>query len=166
MGGDPRASLMAVSVKTIRQRVAASITSELGGSGFTESRYHYDRFGRDARSLVHRSFAVGMLETTFVDQRRRTRTAGGVNDLESGTRAVTRFGVQWAHHLAGDGHVEDTDTALGEEHQVVKAVAGMVKTGTGSPVPARIRRFETGEGTYLITLAEFEIAHLYDVSAP
>lgn len=113
---------MALPVVELRQRVAAVITSELGGGGWRESPTPYDRFpGSDGEGLSHKGFAVGVLRTAVVPREQRQR-------LGEGVLVESQVSVRWGWVVAALDQVTAQDEALAGEAQLVKAVMSVSRS--------------------------------------
>lgn len=151
----------APTIATLRQAIATAITTDLGGDGWIESRVQFDLYGADTDNLLPRSFAIGLPETTFVDPRRRNIVKQA---NEPGMLVQTRVQVAWALRIRADGQVADYAGALADELLVLQAIASTDPDGIGPIVPERVTRRAAGDGTWLVSVAEYTIRHLYAVA--
>ena len=113
--------MAALALSTLRARIAASLSSQLGPSGWTESRQVASRFGHDTNQLMSRSFAVGVNQTTFgagPDRQRRSE----------GTRVASSIMVRFAWRMKADSIVASYDDGLDQELAVVKAIMATART--------------------------------------
>jgi hypothetical protein len=140
---------MSVTVAQVRQRVAAAADSV---TGYTESRFAFAQFGRDASHLQPKAFAVFASETPAAPGDRRQRPGEGM-------LAETTVLVKVAHVIRGDAVVADTDAATDGEHLIVKAVKAADRTGGLTIVVGRIRRAYAHDGAYLVSEIELRAVH-------
>ena len=106
--------------QTIRQRVAAQISAL---SGWTQSSWHLDTFGRDPDQVQHHAFAVGILVQ-----------------------------VQFAHRLTVDGQVSAYDAALSAELDLISAVLTLIDRHALHILWDGSSRSSLGEGWILVTV--------------
>ncbi|HYF56290.1 MAG TPA: hypothetical protein VEA41_18695 [Salinarimonas sp.] len=106
-----------VALATIRQRVAAAITS--GASSWRESTDPWDTFGAgggDGEGRMHLGFAVGIPADQQMGDRQR-RTLGGLSE--------TRVMVRCLYNLGALDQLTDYDAALAAEQDVRNAVSAI-----------------------------------------
>ena len=107
---------MAISVKTIRQRVATAVDAV---TSFSEAKHPMGVFGRDPASVLHKRFAVGCPRTTTVQSRQKPA---------EGALVRTDVLVSFAHRIKPKDQVTSYDDALDAEAEIVQAV--MADSGT------------------------------------
>jgi hypothetical protein len=132
-------------IATIRALVVAAIRTL---SGWTQSRFAPELFGRDTDSLLHHSFAVGVPTTEVRD---------GRQGLSEGALVYSTIEVQWAHRLRADAQNGDYDAATDAEQDLVKKV---VAISTKHVLVKRLTRRATVDGWVLGT-ATFEVGHRF-----
>ena len=103
---------MAVTVKSIRQRVEAAIDAV---TGFSIAKQPYGVFARDPASVLHQRFAVGCPTTTPAEARQRIR---------SGATVHTRVAVTYAMRIKPKDQVVSYDAALDAEAEIIEAEVG------------------------------------------
>jgi hypothetical protein len=141
---------MAVTVATVRQRVAAAIEAVtfqpdplVTAMAFHESRW--DLVGATEPSIAaHGAFAVLALATKFVSdvessQRSRAQLVG---------LARTDIGVRWLYRLRAAAYVADFDHALDAEARIYQALTHHRSEGLRVSV-LEMRREVIGDGTWL-----------------
>jgi len=101
---------MALSVAAVRQRFATNIDAI---SGWSESKYPYDLFGRGPATVGHLAFAVGAEESEWDDDRQRA---------SRGTETRSRIGVRFTARLKPKDQVVSYDTMLDAEHAMIKII--------------------------------------------
>lgn len=138
-----------ITVAQIRQRVAVAAATV---TGYTESRFVFAQFGRDASHLQPKAFAVFASETPAAPGDRRQRPGEGM-------LAETTVLVKVAHPIRGDAAVADTDTATDGEQLIIKAVKAATRTGGLTVVVNRIRREYAHDGAYLVSEIELRALH-------
>lgn len=135
--------------------VAAQITSELGGSGWSRSRYPVGLFPGDGRVTQHKAFAVG-LDLTAPNPADRQRS-----DVLVQTTVVVRF--SWS--LKSADLVGDYADALDGERVLVAAVKGTtVANKLHSILFAGVTVRDAQPNVYLGEV-RFEAQHKYDLTA-
>jgi hypothetical protein len=137
------AAASAVAVPVVRQRVAAVLSAL---TGWNQSPYALDEFGRDTDQLQHHAFAVGVPSTDTHPQAGRRR-------LTEGLLVVSAVEVRFAHRLKVDDQVGSYDLALVAEREAIGAVlTNADRTGLSALVWDRTRRQSPGQGWLLFTL--------------
>lgn len=109
---------MALTVREVRDRIAEGLTTHLGSSGWTESRFPAEKFGDDTREQRHLAFSVEVPSTTTGPDRQNTR--GGSRSRASIVQ--TRIVIRWGHLLTADGEARDYSAALDAEARLVDAL--------------------------------------------
>lgn len=146
---------MSLARSEIRRRMAASVTTRLGPSGWRESSYAYETLmtgvGADARTVAHLSFAVGVGQSVPLQDRPN----------RSATQSETIVNVRSLHRMRADAQVEDYDAALAAVDDCIAAI----RATNGNPslfcrllsvaAPRAI-----ADGTYLLCETEWSIAHM------
>ncbi len=107
---------MALSVKTVRQRVVAAITGGAGLSSWREASDPYDVFGAggDGENRLHQSYAVGVPTTATLGKDRQRPADGTLSD--------TRVGVRWSLNVSALDQVASYDAGLDAEQLLLAAV--------------------------------------------
>ena len=130
--------------RQIRLAVAQRLLAGLTATGWSESLYHPDNLGKDARSRVHLSFAVGVGQTM---------PHGSVKP-DDGAVSTTGIRVRWIHRLAAGGaggQVEDYEAALDEEQRLlVAALDELVRPELSMWFGGISEPRATGDGTYVV----------------
>ena len=101
-----------LAVKTVRSRLATVLEAE---SGWTESAYAFEFFGRDVEARLHQCFAIGVPSS-------EAHAGDGRQKLSEGCYLESEVRVAWAYELRGDAQVSDYDLALDAEQTAVKAL--------------------------------------------
>jgi hypothetical protein len=142
---------MAVTVATVRQRVAAAIEAvtfqpdpTVTAMAFHESRWDLVANGAEPQIAGHGAFAVLALATKFG------------NEVESSQRsraqliglARTDIGVRWLYRLRAAAYVADFDHALDAEARIYQALTHHRSDGLRVSV-LEMRREVIGDGTWL-----------------
>lgn len=110
--------MSALPVATLRQRCASTMPS-----GFNESAQLFDLFGTDPSALHHKAFAIGVTETSRVENDRSRRSEG--------TLVFTQVVVRCSYVIPPGDQVNSYDTALGLEQSVITAFNGITQTDIG-----------------------------------
>ncbi len=139
--------MAALAYSAIRQRVAAGLDAI---SGWTEGKYPYDVFGRDASTLAHLGFAVGLPESEWTDDRQK---------LSRGTRTRTTVGVRFTARIKPKDQVASYDTALDAEQDAIEAVMGVSYTDLHLRLTDRATREVIEPGEWILVNLIFEAAH-------
>ncbi len=135
-----------LSRSAIRQRVATAIDAI---SGYAESVHDYDTVGEDPNSFAHKSFAVGILETTPI---------GGRQRLSEGAYVATTVGVRSTYKLRPKDRITSGDEALDGQGEVIKAVFGIALTDINLEL-TEMRRPEFVNGEWFFVETLFRIQH-------
>ncbi len=134
----------------IRSRIAEAVRQGLGG--WTESRFAFGLLGKDARSVVHQAYAVGIGTTTPASLDRQRTSVGSV--------ATTSVTVRFAYRIRGDAQVADTDAALDAGHDLVAAVMAVDRDPGLSVTLVRMSGpTVAGDGTFALAEVEFSVLH-------
>lgn len=141
---------MAVSVSTVRQAVVEAVSAL---TGWVNSRFAPDLFGRDTDGLSHHAFSVGCPDSSV-------NSRDGKQGLSDGFLASTTVEVRWAHRLHGDAQSDDYDNALDAEEQLVQAVVGI---SSEHVLVTRLARKAVAEG-WILGTATFSAVHRYPLS--
>ena len=128
--------------QTIRQRVAAQISAL---SGWTQSSWHLDTFGRDPDQVQHHAFAVGILSSSPTQQPGRRQIAEGL-------ATASQVQVQFAHRLTVDGQVSAYDAALSAELDLISAVLTLIDRHALHILWDGSTRSSLGEGWIIVTV--------------
>jgi hypothetical protein len=112
---------MSLALSALRQRVAAAIISELGGSGWIEAAVPFDRFPGQEEGVVlgDRAFAVGVPNTVALGEPQRRATS---------VEANTGVAVRYVRPLAAMDMVASYDEALDEEATIIAAVQTVARS--------------------------------------
>ena len=150
---------MTMARRDIRRLTAERIGAVLAESGWSESLFHPDLLGKDARSRVHLSFAVGI----------GTTTPHGSVKPEDGAVSTTMVRVRWIHRMAPNGQggqVEDYDAALRAEQDLLEAaldeavVPELSMWFAGCEEPKAV-----GDGTYVVGAVRFSVGDVLPLGA-
>tara|TARA_R100001244_G_scaffold53803_3_gene46672 strand:- start:1585 stop:2028 length:444 start_codon:yes stop_codon:yes gene_type:complete len=138
-------------VKSVRQRVETAVDAL---TGFTISKQPYGVFGRDAASVLHQRFAVGVPTTEAAQARQR---------IAVGATVHTRVAVTYAMRIRPKDQVSSYDTALDSEAEILKAVMAENATlwaGVSiSFLGVTMREIDPGPGEWMIGELEFSVLH-------
>tara|TARA_R110000868_G_scaffold189732_2_gene433264 strand:+ start:2577 stop:3020 length:444 start_codon:yes stop_codon:yes gene_type:complete len=103
--------MSAVSLSTIRQRFAVSITAL---SGFDESRNPFDGYGRSPNTVAHKRFSVGVGTVSSRDDDRQRRDSGVMTDTE--------ILVRYAFRIRPKDQIDSYDDALTSAAAVMETI--------------------------------------------
>ena len=137
--------MAAVSVATLRARIAAVAEALTSPHPWHESRWSWAIFPLDPNTYAHLSFAVGSTTSRFADLSESSRTKRAA----TGGLVVTDFVVRWTYRLRGDAQVADYDAALNAEQTLITAICGTAQTDAHIMV-ASMRRDVVGDGGWLL----------------
>jgi len=140
--------MTAVAPSAIRQALASTLDAV---SDWRESRWPYEMLGYDPRRHLHRSYAVGILQTTTLRERQIAAR---------GTPVTSRVGVRWLYQLRADNMRGDYDSALDAELTLVAAI--MASWPTSSHIILRsASRTLTEDGAYVVGTITLDVPHVY-----
>ena len=142
---------MAVTVAAVRQAASTAVDAVPGTS---VSRYAADLFGRDVRTLVHKSFSVDTPGTRVLAEagpERQMRTEGAL--VETDVR------IQVAHRCQVEAMVSNYDDALGFESDVIKAVKAASASGGIRWIYSSSTREVTAAGEFYFITINFRAVH-------
>lgn len=103
--------MSAVSLSTIRQRFAVSITAL---SGFDESRNPFDGYGRSPNTVAQKRFSVGVGTVSSRDDDRQRRDSGVMTDTE--------ILVRYAFRIRPKDQIDSYDDALTSAAAVMETI--------------------------------------------
>lgn len=145
---------MALKTSAIRQRIAAQISTSLGGDGWNESRYVHDLFGSDTDHIGPKAYSVGIRSSELVGNQ-RLRPADGAH-------VATEVEVVFSWRIRGDAQKADYDAALDAENDLVKAVLATDRTDLSSLILDGIPARQVDDtGTWFIGTLRFGATHMY-----
>ena len=127
---------------TIRQRVATQLAAL---SGWRQSAWHLDAFGRDPDQVQHHSFAVGVLSSA-------PTASPGRRQITEGLATASQIQVQFAHRLTVDGQVAAYDAALDAEGAAITAVLSLINRTALHILWDSSSRAALGEGWIIVTI--------------
>lgn len=142
---------MATATSAIRSAVISAVDAL---TGWRESSFAPDLFGRDPDRNQHLSFAVSCPETTIPTDRGRQRSTEGA------FVSLTVI-VQWAYRLRGDAQSADYSAALDAEADMVAAVLGISSLHVVLVGP--LSRRAAAEG-WILGTARFAVSHHYPLT--
>lgn len=131
---------MAVSLKTVRQRVVTAIAGGTGLNAWREASDPYDQFGAggDGENRLHQSFAVGVPTSSTMGKDRQR--------VADGTLSETRVGVRWSCNVAALNQVGSYDGGLDAEALILAAVMTIQRSEDMSIVYVTSSRSVDSEG--------------------
>ena len=145
-----------LSAALVRSRVAAPVAAL---TGWTLSRYVYDLFGADARSIAHKNFVAGVVSTAPKGGRQRLTEGAYVESL-----AVLRY----SYRIRTDAQVSDYDAALDAQGALIAAVMGSIDQAAlqirFSGVPLRQVETDPQGGLWLLVAVRFAGNQLVAIS--
>lgn len=146
----------------IRGRVVEAILA--GMSEWNPSPWPYALVGMDQRAWLHKSFAVGLLDTQIVDPRRPTTHRSPQVPVQY-VRAETGISIRLMYRIRLDAMNDDIDIAGFEEGNVITALTqNYDATGIGPYLPERVSRRVVGDGTYSMTQIDLSFHHMFRIS--
>jgi hypothetical protein len=134
----------------LRQAVATAVDAL---SGWTQSRFPAELFGRDTNSLQHHAFAVHLPDTVPHAREGRQRASEGM-------WSESAVEVLWAHRIRNDAAVADYDAALEAEQDLAAAVKAIADQYM---MVERLSRRTVAPG-WLLGTARFRVQHRYSLS--
>ncbi len=142
---------MAVTVKSIRQRVETAVDAV---TGFTVAKHPYGIFGRDPAAVLHKRFAVGCPTTTPAQARQR---------VKDGATVYTRVAVTYTVRVRPKDQVASYDDALDAEAEIIAATMAENPTlwaGVSIGFSGVTMREIDPAGEWLIGEIEFDVLHV------
>ena len=142
---------MAVTVKSIRQRVETAVDAV---TGFGVAKHPYGIFGRDPAAVLHKRFAVGATTTTPAQARQRVR---------DGATVYTRVAVTYAMRIKPKDQVVSYDAALDAEAEIIAATMAENTTlwaGVSIGFSGVTMREIDPAGEWFIGEIEFDVLHV------
>lgn len=140
---------MANTVADLRSSLATALSSV---SGWRESTSAPGIFGTDPQPSMHKSFAVGIVETLV-----STAEGRHVNDA-AGVMAETMAEVRWGYLLRADAQVSDHAAALTAEAALIAACCGIPRSG-GAKVRLDRAQRDTSQSGWMLGTLRFRIIH-------
>jgi len=129
-----------LTTKEVRQRIATALEAR---TGWRESPYVFDLFGREQRNRIHLSFAVGVPETSpFIGQGRQRRNLLQLVD--------SSISVVYTYQLHADNQVSTYDDMIDETHSAIKTVLGISYNDLHITWDSTNRKVENG--FYFVTI--------------
>ncbi len=148
---------MSLTVRSLRDRVAAGITEAIGAGGWSESSFVFDLFPFDSRAISHLAFAVGIPSTTVAPLDRQNTRGGAADRAALATSPVI---VRWSHTLRSDDQLVSYGEALDAEAVLIAAVLGVDRNpDLGIRLVRVASRMVDGEGTWFVGQLDFEAMH-------
>ena len=137
---------MGTAFSTIRSRVITAVDAL---SGWTESAVAPELFGRDAKTRMHKSFAVALLDTS-TDYQPRDRT-------NPATVVASTLEVQWAARLTAG----EQSTAYGEALDLEEAARDAVLGVSAEDAHITFRRATRSASAagWVLGVLTFEVRH-------
>jgi hypothetical protein len=146
---------VSLSPASIQERVSEGVLTALESGDWTTSPYAYDLMEQNARTLLHKSYAVGLgtTEPAALDRQRRS----------DGILCTTEVLVKHAQRIRGDAQVADYQAALTEEASLIGAVLRVAGIPELRLLFRGVRgRRVVGDGTVYIGDLAFEVLHTLD----
>tara|TARA_Y100000310_G_scaffold219603_1_gene221001 strand:- start:305 stop:739 length:435 start_codon:yes stop_codon:yes gene_type:complete len=138
-----------LAIKTIRARLATALEA---ASGWNESVYAFEMFGRDVQQLLHQSFAVGVPSSA-------AHTSDGRQRLSEACYLEDQVQIAWAYGMRADNQVADYDLALDAEQVAVQTILAVSRADLHLVLTGMDRR-TVPEGWVLGTIT-FRALHRY-----
>ncbi len=140
---------MSNTVADLRSLLATALASV---SGWRESTSAPGIFGTDPQPSMHKSFAVGIAETSV------PTTEGRHVNSAAGVLAETTAEVRWGYLLRADAQVTDHTAALTAEAALAKACCGVSRAG-GVKVRLDRAQRDTSQSGWLLGTLRFRVIH-------
>jgi hypothetical protein len=147
---------VSLTVRDLRDRIAAGIAETLGPDGWNESPYAADLFPYDSRELGHHVYAVAVPSTAIQPLDRQNSRAGAATRATLATSTVV---VRWAHGMQTDDHPAAYAEALEAEASVVAAVLDVDRDPDLGMRLTGLRRSVGGDGTIVLGEVVLEVLH-------
>lgn len=144
--------MSAVKLSTIRNRIKTAIES-IVGEDLKESPLPYGAFGRTPNSIAHKSFAVGLLNTTAQGDRQKATV---------GSLTLTGLIVTLAYRLRPLAQNTDVDNTMDLENKIIIALCNRGDTSLYANTHFKftsLTRTLSENGEYLISDISFELLH-------
>lgn len=140
---------MANTVVAVRSLLATALS---GVSGWRESTSAPGIFGTDPQPSMHKSFAVGIVETLVsTAEGRHVNSAAGV-------LAETMAEVRWGYLLRADNQVLAHSEALTAEAALIAACCGVSRSG-GAKVRLDRAQRDTSQSGWMLGTIRFRVIH-------
>lgn len=141
-----------VSPSAIRQSLAVTLAAL---ADWHESRWPYELIAMDPDQYVHKSFAVGVPQTTIEQRDRQRPTIGAL--------ATTQAHIRFLYRLRADNLRGDYDLALDAEQTLVAALKANPPTHTHLVLRSCSRTVQEEAGFFVGGLS-FDVIHHYALS--
>ena len=144
-------------------RTALRAAMAAGMTGWSESTSNPLAPSYDARDRALKSWAVGIVSTTFTDPRRRTvNNLAGDDGVQCTTTAVVRLLVR----NTSDAQRAAFGAALDAEALAFRALAAWNPSGLGQMVLVGANRTTAGDDSAYMVEITLEVRHRYRLEAP